>query len=63
MKGKAAIDQSEKPQYGGTMTLRINSNIMIFDPYDHPLRANIMSGWLETLHVETWTMPPVVRLM
>ena len=55
------MDQLVKPQYGGTMNLRINSNPVNFDPYDHPLRMNILSGWLETLHVETWTMEPEVH--
>ena len=63
MKIKAATDgnwsdQLGKTQYGGTMTLPINSDIMIFDPYDFPLRVNIMSAWLETLHVEAWTLDP-----
>ena len=55
------LEKLGKLQYGGTMTLPINSDIVIFDPYDHPLRANIMSGWLETLHVEAWTMDPSVH--
>ncbi len=55
------MDQLVKPQYGGTMNLRINGNPVHFDPYDRPLRMNILSGWLETLHVETWTMEPVVH--
>ena len=57
----SGLDEKDKPQYGGTMTLPIKSDIMIFDPYDHPLRANIISGWLETLHVEAWTMDSAVH--
>ena len=54
-------DKLGKPQYGGTMTLRINSDIMIFDPYEVPYRANIMSGWLETLYTEAWLSDPAVQ--
>jgi len=66
MKRKVVIrgnlcDTLSRPQYGCTMTLPINSNIMIFDPYDFPLRANIISGWLETLYVETWARDPIVH--
>jgi len=59
--GSNRLDQSCDPQYGGTLNLRIEGNPVHFDPYDHPLRMNILSGWLETLHVETWTMTPKVQ--
>ena len=51
-------DKLGKPQYGGTMTLPIKSNIVSFDPCDNPYHNNIMSGWLETLHADNWTMDP-----
>jgi len=53
-------DRLGKTQCGGTLTLRINSDIEIFDPYDSPFHENIMSGWLETLHGDDWTMDPAV---
>ena len=39
-----------KPEYGGTMNLRIDSNIVTFDPNAKSFNYSIMSGWLETLH-------------
>ena len=53
---KKSIDEEKlnKPQYGGTMNLRIDSDIVTFDPNDKSFRYSIMSGWLETLHAGYW---------
>ena len=53
-------DSLGKPQYGGIMTLPIYSDIVIFDPFDSPFHENIMSGWLETLYGDDWTIDPAV---
>ena len=50
---------STKPQYGGTMNLRIDSNIVTFDPNDKSFRYSIMSGWLECLHGGYWPLEPI----
>jgi len=47
-----------EPQYGGTMNLRSNSEILTFDPNDKAFRSTIMSGWLETLHASYWPTAP-----
>ena len=52
-------DTLSKPQYGGTMTMRIDSDIVSFDPNDKASRFNIVSGWLETLHAGDWKYEPV----
>ena len=48
-----------KPEYGGTMNLRIDSNIVTFDPNAKSFNYSIMSGWLETLHAGYWPLEPV----
>ena len=37
-KGTTLVDSINKPQYGGTMNLRIESNILTFDPNDSSSR-------------------------
>ena len=37
-----------KPQYGGELVIRANSNIVNFDPYN-ALSGNIQSAWMERL--------------
>ena len=60
MKKKAiAEDKLNKPQYGGTMTLRIDSDIMAFDPNARSFNYSIMSGWLECLHTGDWPLEPI----
>ena len=58
---KKSIDEEKlnKPQYGGTMNLRIDSDIVTFDPNDKSFRYSIMSGWLETLHAGYWPLEAV----
>ena len=51
-------EKISKPQYGGTMNLRIDSDIMAFDPNDHSFNYSIMSAWLECLHTGDWSLSP-----
>ena len=46
-------------QYGGTMNLRIDSDIMAFDPNAPSFNYSLMSGWLECLHTGDWSLEPV----
>ena len=48
-----------KPQYGGELVIRANSNIVNFDPYN-ALGGNIQSAWMERLVSDDWTMDPAV---
>ena len=60
MKKRATRENKPKtPQYGGTMNLRIDSDILTFDPDDSSSCYTIMSGWLETLHAGYWPLEPV----
>ena len=52
-------DKLGKPQYGGELVIRANSNIVDFDPYNAPA-GNIFSGWMEKLVTDDWTMDPAV---
>jgi peptide/nickel transport system substrate-binding protein len=49
-----------KPQYGGEMTLRINTDINIFDPYYTGHHYQIYSAWMEQLYTDDWTADPAV---
>jgi hypothetical protein len=51
-------DAQNIPQYGGTMNLRIDSDIMTFDPNARSFNYSIMSGWLESLHTGDWSYEP-----
>ena len=53
-------DKLGKPQYGGTMTIRINNNIANFDPYFATGTTNIFSAWMERLTTDNWTTDPAV---
>ena len=60
MKNKnASGDNFGTPQYGGTMNLQVDSDIVTFDPNDKAVRFSIISGWLETLHAGYWPLEPV----
>jgi ABC-type transport system substrate-binding protein len=48
-----------KPQYGGELVMRANSNIVDFDPCMSQL-ANIYSLWLEKLVADDWTLNPAI---
>jgi peptide/nickel transport system substrate-binding protein len=58
-KKKESETSINKPQYGGTMNLRIDSNIVTFDPNDKSFRYSIMSGWLECMHAGYWPLEPI----
>jgi peptide/nickel transport system substrate-binding protein len=47
------------PQYGGTMTVRVNANITGFDPYMGQLMS-INCAWMERLSADDWTLDPAV---
>ena len=46
---------SGKPQYGGEMTMRINRNIMNFDPMTTDCLRPYMSAWMERPIADDWT--------
>ena len=48
-----------KPQFGGTLNLKIDSDIMTFDPNARSFNYSIMSAWLESLHTGDWSFEPV----
>ena len=49
-----------KPQYGGEMVLRINSNITNYDPYIGGHHFQIYSAWMEQLQTDDWTTDPAI---
>ena len=53
-------DSLGKPQYGGTMTLRVNTDITGFDPLASTAMFTIYSAWLERLHADDWTLDPSI---
>src|SRR5208283_5389485 len=46
------------PQYGGTLTYRIPSDITSFDPYLGDSTINENNYWMEQLNVDDWTVNP-----
>ena len=48
------------PQYGGTMTVRLNINPVMFDPYYGNRLASIETAWLERMFADDWTLDPSV---
>ena len=52
-------DKLGKPQYGGEIVIRANSNIVNFDPYNTAF-GNIQSAWMETLAADDWTLNPAI---
>ena len=52
-------DKLGKPQYGGELVIRANSNILNFDPYHVP-EGNIFSAWMERLVSDDWTLDPAI---
>jgi len=48
-----------RPEYGGELVIRANSDIVNFDPYNAPL-GHIYSVWLERLVSDDWTLDPAV---
>jgi peptide/nickel transport system substrate-binding protein len=51
-------DKLGMPQYGGTMTLRINKDITNFDPFFYSSLITIETGWMERLFTNDWTLDP-----
>jgi len=49
-----------EPQYGGELTLRINTDINIFDPYFTGHHFQVYSTWMEQLFADDWTTDPAV---
>ena len=52
-------DKLGKPEYGGELVIRANSDIVNFDPY-YPVLGNIHSAWMETLFSDDWTLDPSI---
>jgi ABC-type transport system substrate-binding protein len=48
-----------KPEYGGELLIRANTDIVNFDPYNAP-SGNIHSAWMERLVSGDWTLDPAV---
>ena len=53
-------DKLGKPQYGGEMTIRIHTDINIFDPYYTGHHFQVYSTWTEQLFADDWTTDPDV---
>ena len=52
-------DKLGKPQYGGSLTVSIASNIVQFDPYLVG-GTSIMNAWAEQMHCDDWTLDPSI---
>jgi peptide/nickel transport system substrate-binding protein len=53
-------DKLGKPQFGGTLTLRIARDITNFDVPDTVGQINIISAWMEKLFGDNWALDPAV---
>ena len=53
-------DTLGKPQYGGEMTIRLNKNVVNFDPFNSEQLLTVNSAWMERLHADDWTLDPAV---
>ncbi len=51
-------DSIGKPLYGGTLTFRLNKNIVSFDPYNSASLMTIESSWMDRLLADDWTLNP-----
>ena len=51
-------DKLGQPQYGGEMVLRLNRDIVNWDPYNTQTLTSIESAWMEKLHADVWTVDP-----
>jgi peptide/nickel transport system substrate-binding protein len=51
-------DKLGAPQYGGEMTIRIERDIVNFDPYFTEGLTGIYGAWLERLVCDDWTQDP-----
>ena len=48
-------DKLGTPQYGGTLTLRMNNNPISFDPYSMASGPSLMSAYMERIYSDDWT--------
>jgi peptide/nickel transport system substrate-binding protein len=53
-------DSLGTPQYGGTLTIRINADITNWDPYYSSSYMDIEAAWMEKTFVPIWTLNPSV---
>ena len=53
-------DSLGTPKAGGTMTLRVNTNIVNFDPDNAETLVSIEATWFERLFSDDWTVDPAV---
>ena len=53
-------DNNPQPQYGGSITVRIPNDPVVFDPIVGETLPSIESGWLERLTTDKWTEDPSV---
>ena len=51
-------DSLGKPQYGGTMTIRVKVNLVGWDPYFSASLTTIESAWMEKLTADNWATDP-----
>ena len=58
-KSRIGGEKLGRPEYGGELVIRANSDIVNFDPYNAPL-GHIYSVWLERLVSDDWTLDPAV---
>ena len=49
-------DSLGTPQYGGTMTIRLNRDISVWDPYNFETLPGIESAWMERMFTDDWTL-------
>ena len=54
-------DSLGTPQYGGTMTLRLNRDVATFDPITSALGTELYSGWIEQLLTPNWLISPAIQ--
>ena len=52
-------DKLGKPEYGGELVIRANTDIVNFDPLHSP-DGHIYAAWMETLAAGDWTLDPAV---
>jgi peptide/nickel transport system substrate-binding protein len=52
-------DYQGTPQYGGTIVIGLNTDITQWDPY-FTGGTNVMSTYLQMLHVDDWTLSPSI---
>jgi len=53
-------DSLGTPQYGGTITFRMNRDYGSFDPYFSGGLTTMESAWLERLHTDDWRLDPTI---